>query len=295
MTIEKAKHIPLVEFLQSQGFAPVKHTIKYTMFKSPFREERTGSFAVYENNTWYDFGSGDHGDIIELVKMMYGLSTSEALKRLAFSYPSFDDLTPVPKRATSVAKQETPFDIISISSIETKYLIAYAKGRGIWPSILKAECQEAKYKLNGKCYTALCFINNSGGYEFRSKTIKISSAPKDISLRKRGESNKECCVFEGFFDYLSYLSMMLPSQRNERDCIILNSTAMINKAIDILKNYDTIHCYLDNDESGRKATNVIVEMCESIVIDHALAYDGFTDLNEMLCVQEKQRKMLWEI
>ena len=88
---------------------------------------------------------------------------------------------------------------------------------------------------------------------------------------------------------------MLPSQRNERDCIILNSTAMINKAIDILKNYDTIHCYLDNDESGRKATNVIVEMCESIVIDHALAYDGFTDLNEMLCAQEKQRKMLWEI
>ena len=36
--------------------------------------------------------------------------------------------------------------------------------------------------------------------------------------------------------------------------VILNSVANVSKAIDVLHRYERIHCLLDNDEAGHKAS-----------------------------------------
>lgn len=47
----------------------------------PLHEERTPSFRIYpNNNSWYCFGCGEGGDVIDLVMKTQGLSFSKALK-----------------------------------------------------------------------------------------------------------------------------------------------------------------------------------------------------------------------
>lgn len=61
---------------------------------SPFRQERTPSFDVYEDGRWHDYGGGgDGGDTIAFVMKLYSLSFKDALSRLAedFGVATWDD------------------------------------------------------------------------------------------------------------------------------------------------------------------------------------------------------------
>ena len=44
---------------------------------------------------------------------------------------------------------------------------------------------------------------------------------------------------------------------DRQDYVILNSTVNVPKAIDVLSPYERIHCMLDNDETGYKATRAM--------------------------------------
>ena len=48
------------------------------------------------------------------------------------------------------------------------------------------------------------------------------------------------------------------------DCVVLNSVANLPKAVDILKSYGQVCCFLDNDETGRKAVEEIGRLCEKV-------------------------------
>ena len=63
-------------------------------------------------------------------------------------------------------------------------------------------------------------------------------------------------------DYLSFLTIRHKTSPTYpcidwQDYIILNSTANVDKALYPLGEYEKIHCLLDNDEAGRKATQAI--------------------------------------
>lgn len=49
----------------------------------PFHSERTPSLKLYQNNTWYCFGCGAHGDVIDFVSKMEGKTFSETMRSLA--------------------------------------------------------------------------------------------------------------------------------------------------------------------------------------------------------------------
>lgn len=49
----------------------------------PFHSEQTPSLKLYENNTWYCFGCGAHGDVIDFVSKMEGKTFSETIRSLA--------------------------------------------------------------------------------------------------------------------------------------------------------------------------------------------------------------------
>ena len=49
-----------------------------------------------------------------------------------------------------------------------------------------------------------------------------------------------------------------------------------------LKEYDSIHCFLDNDEAGRTATKEITKAYPGISIDESYRYQSYNDLNDFL-------------
>ncbi|KAA6323213.1 hypothetical protein EZS27_027326 [termite gut metagenome] len=100
-----------------------------------------------------------------------------------------------------------------------------------------------------------------------------------------------CLVFEGFWDFLSYLTLQNVKQ-TKHDAVILNSVANVSKAIDFIKTHKNIYTYLDNDEGGQKATQLIHSTC-STVYNRSTKYTEYKDLNDYLKgkkqVQEKRQ------
>jgi len=78
--IDLIKQRDIVSYLDACGFKPVRrHNGKAIKYISPLRAETDGSFYAYpETGTWYDFGSGKGGSIIQLCMEMNGVSFGKA-------------------------------------------------------------------------------------------------------------------------------------------------------------------------------------------------------------------------
>lgn len=110
MQLHDIKQIPIVDYLAQTGYKPkLTKGVNY-WYCSPLRSELTPSFKVnVERNQWYDLGTGDHGDIIDLVCALQHCSTVEAMRwlsapkgvRLAPSF-SFGGITPLRSQAPSM-------------------------------------------------------------------------------------------------------------------------------------------------------------------------------------------------
>src|SRR6185436_6657575 len=69
---------------------------------SPFKQERTPSFFVNDHKgSWFDFSSGQNGDIFKFVMLTEGLSFPEAVERLAEEAG-----LPIPKASPREVEQE---------------------------------------------------------------------------------------------------------------------------------------------------------------------------------------------
>ena len=152
------------------------------------------------------------------------------------------------------------------------------------------ECKEARFTHNGKRYFAIAFPNISGGYEIRNRYFKGCIAPKEIShIRQSGKPRSACYVFEGFMDYLSFLTLRLEScpqypDFDRQDYMVLNSVTNVSKALYPLGSYERIHCFLDNDRAGMEALQQIRKEYDSTrhIRDASQIYCGCKDLNEYL-------------
>ena len=207
MNIETAKQINLADYLHSLGYSPVKQQGINLWYKSPLREETEASFKVNtERNQWYDFGLGKGGGIIELAAHLYATDhVPYLLERIAEQTPHVHPVS------FSFGKQDSfspSFQQLEIVPLSSPALLAYLQGRGIDLELAKRECREARYTHNGKRYFAIAFPNSSGGFEVRNPYFKGCIAPKEIShIRQAGKARTACYVFEGFMDYLSFLTL----------------------------------------------------------------------------------------
>ena len=289
MNIETAKQINLADYLHSLGYSPVKQQGINLWYKSPLRDETEASFKVNtERNLWYDFGLGKGGGIIELVAHLYATDhVPYLLERIAEQTPHVHQVS------FSFGKQDSfgpSFQQLEIVPLSSPALLSYLQGRGINLELTKRECREARYTHNGKRYFAIAFPNGSGGFEVRNPYFKGCIAPKEIShIRQAGKARTACYVFEGFMDYLSFLTLRQESCPNYpeldgQDYIVLNSVSNINKALYPLGNYERIHCFFDNDHAGMEALRQIrMEYGRDRYIrDASQIYGGCKDLNEYL-------------
>ena len=288
MNIEEAKNIRLADYLQSLGYQPVKQQGNNLWYNSPLRAEKAPSFKVnLDRNLWYDFGMGKGGNIIALAQELYQSNDIPyLLNRITEQSPS---VYPVSFSFGQQSLQSSSAPHVEIVPLSSPALFAYLQERGINTELAKRECKELRSFRDGKPYFAIAFPNASGGYEVRNKYFKGCTAPKDIThVRQQGEPKETCFVFEGFMDYLSFLTIR--KQRspeypdlNAQDYLILNSTSNLSKALCPLGDYERIHCFLDNDDAGRKAVEVIQSEYGLRVRDSSHLYSAHKDLNDYLC------------
>jgi len=80
MEIQNIKQISITDYLLQQGYSPARAQGIHFWYCSPLRNESTPSFKVNtERNQWYDFGTGEHGDIIDLVRALQHCTMYEAI------------------------------------------------------------------------------------------------------------------------------------------------------------------------------------------------------------------------
>ena len=275
--MKNSNYISIRQYLENKGINPAKDRGYYGMYSSPFRKDTNPSFKVdYGKDLWHDFGTGEGGSIIDLVMKLENCSLAEAFQKLddnSFSFHRDNIITP-----TILTVQEPAIKIQQIAPLTHIALFSYLKERSIDINIAKRYCSEVHYFVAEKTYFAVGFQNDAGGYELRNKYFKGSITPKNISTINN--SSDSVMVFEGFMDFLSYLSMK-QNPSPTIDTVILNSTANLSKAIPFIQSHRTVHTFLDNDEAGRKSlANLHNILTSSEVVDHSASYKNYKDLNE---------------
>lgn len=282
------KRYPIVEYLERRGIRPVHKTPTYAMYRSPLREETRPSFKVdREKNLWIDYAEGRGGSIIDLCMRLEGCTLSEAICRLgqnALEHTAYSSNSP--KREISISPNQREDvtasgtrRLIGISDTLPPHLQEYLK---------KERCIDLEkatpflkcisYEVRGRRYEAIGFANSSGGYELRdNNTFKGTIAPKDITPIFEDKA-QPVCLFEGFMDFLSFLSM---KEEVTNQCLVMNSVSNVAKSIHYLneRNITSVRAFLDNDDAGRKAVQEFVNTGFKVE-DMAVYYRDFKDLNE---------------
>ena len=288
MNIKEIKQIKLQDFLTAMGCKPVKQYGVNLMYLSPLRTEKHASFKVNtEINQWYDFGIGRGGNIITLAELLYNSSdVSYLIHQIERNAPSsVSGSLPTVKPTTP----QNSFEHLQVLPITHPALIKYLEERCIDIEMARTVCKELHFDTRGKHYFGIGFPNIAGGYEIRNPFFKGCIAPKDISHFYAEEPKKICFVFEGFIDFLSF--MTLRRKENDglkrQDYLVLNSVSNIQKALERLSQYDSVQCFLDNDNAGRNAYLQLSKELENSVVDASTLYNGYKDLNEYLCAKIK--------
>ena len=286
MNTNEAKRIRIEEYLHSLGYSPARQQGGSLWYKSPFRDECEPSFKVNtERNLWYDFGAGRGGNIIALAQELYASdSLPYLLERIAEQAPN---VRPVSFSFGGQPFSKPSFRQLEVAPLSSPALFSYLRQRGINTELAKRECYEVRYQTDGKPYFAVGFPNRSGGYEIRNKFFKGCIAPKDITHIRQTEPGETCCLFEGFMDYLSFLTLRQERHPDRpaldgQDCIVLNSVSNLSKALRPLGDYERIHCFLDNDRAGLEALREIQKEYGLRVRDASHVYSGYKDLNDYL-------------
>ena len=295
------KRYSIVEYLERKGIRPVRKTSTYVMYRSPLREETHPSFKVdTEKNLWIDYAEGRGGSIIDLYMRLEDCTLSEAICRLEQNAPdntahsySFTNrgISISPNQIENVMASGTR-RLISISDTLPPHLQEYLK---------KERCIDLEkatpflkcisYEVRERRYEAIGFANSSGGYELRDNHLfKGTIAPKDITPIFEDKA-QPVCLFEGFMDFLSFLSM---KEEVTNQCLVMNSVSNVARSIHYLneRNITSVRAFLDNDDAGRKAVQEFVNAGFKVE-DMTVYYRDFKDLNEyhVSRVREPQKKL----
>lgn len=298
MNCKTAKQIDIIEFLIQLGHEPTIRKNHEVWFKSPLREEKTASFKVDSGkNFWYDFGEGIGGTLIDLVLNI--LKTNNVSKALQFIENNYSialgrkKLFSFPKQIKKIPSQTSKRNI-RFSQLNSSMLLSYLKKRGISYEFNRFLKQGIEMKAE-KTYSYLAFENDKGGCELRNPYYKGCTHPKWVTTIKNNPTYP-ILVFEGFFDFLSAWEIAKRNQAAEStfmeqsNYLILNSIALLNRGIEVLKRYDEIRLFLDNDSAGIKSANKLISSFPKAK-NYSKYYEGFEDLNEFLIKNESYFKI----
>lgn len=250
--------------------------------RCPWRQDEHPSLSVTPNGKgWYDFVTGKHGNLIDMVMLTVGTTD---LGTVCSQFGGLSSFT-MSNNLGEVKEKKTGFAWLEVGELRSKALYAYLNSRKINIDIAKQFLKEAHYSFResrDSYLYALSYGNDKGGWELRSSRFKGSASPKGITTHWHTE-NAATVVFEGFFDMLSFATLCGGVRHNY---IVLNSIVNVDAAIDILRERKgKIFLCLDNDEGGRSTTKKMLDALPGATdISHRFA--PHKDVNEFLIAKK---------
>ncbi|WP_081962202.1 toprim domain-containing protein [Porphyromonas gingivicanis] len=296
--LQHIKAIPIGDYLHACGIKPAKRYNGYALYHAPYREDSNASLKVdFRQNLWHDYGTSQGGSIIDLVMKMRGCSAYEAIAHLAegkattLAPSSFHREAHIGQRRDEQRPNNTR-RIISINEALPLHLQSYLREvRKIDLAVASPYLHHVRYEVGGREYSAIGFPNRAGGYELRDdKTFKGTIAPKDISVIAGQANNASHCLFEGFIDFLSLLTM---KGKETAPCLVLNSVSNLSRAIAYLheNDIDSVRAFFDNDPAGRQTLQSL-QSAGINVEDMSRHYARYKDLNEYHVAQRTGQKQV---
>jgi DNA primase len=298
MNTQQAKKLSLPDILAKLGLQPVKSAKggNELWYLSPFRDEKDASFHTsYLNGQWIwnDFGDAG-GNVLDFVMRHQNADLKAALYFLDGLFPSLPpyskaDTTQallLPETVITQPKERQEGKTLILDRVTPlQAMTGYIRERAIDIQIAKNYLVEVFYRNadTNKTYYAVGIKNRAGGYEIRNPYFKSSIGDKDLSVIK-GRVGGTVGVFEGFMDFLSYLTD-LKVDRLEKDVIILNSASFEKHALELIKEqgYTKAHLFFDNDKTGNALTGRFIEHLEGVQVQpENHRYHPHKDYNEML-------------
>ena len=276
------------------------------LYFSPFRDEKVGSFKIdIRRNVWYDHGEGYGGNVFTLAQRL--LSLPDSRRGEVWDYlASLDPTITVQDTLAPATLRESTSSRIVIDRVKEEmppFMTRYAESRGIDGRLLRRYCSAVTFHVDGsdKAITAIGFPSGEDGWVLRRATDR-----KGVPLQKRctasavtliGPDGKptreathsEVIVFEGFFDFLSWLEDRRIT-RPFRDVCVLNSVSNTSRAMDFLLSHSRIVTLLDNDRAGREHTEKIREAAQCAGVgfqDDSPKMGACKDMNEYLLIKRQ--------
>jgi len=196
------------------------------------------------------------------------------------------------KQVAEGEKEKTggAFELLSSGPLKHPALLQYLTKRGINLDIAREYLSEITFKApetRGN-YFALGYPAG-GGFEARNALFKgFVGTGKTVTFHDKPERSL-LQVFEGFMDFLSYLSADKPTQPAGA-VLVLNSTNLWRRALPFINDprFAEVRLYLDNDDAGTAATKLLFEEAQtSKLVDMRSYYAGYEDLNAWLLGQKR--------
>ncbi|WP_316806824.1 toprim domain-containing protein [Pedobacter agri] len=288
---EIKEKVSLIDFLRNLGYSPQKVANSEHFFRSMLREEYTASLCVYEKfGVWCDHGGAGvsgirSGSVIDFaLAYWYPSGLEEVLHKIVeYGQVDIDCLKSVP---SGEVKKERPvrfqrYEFERVDELGSNAAInEYLDSRGIG-SVAKGHLYEVYYyalddRNKLRRYFAPGWPNENGGWEVRNKKFKGCLGHKGMSFLEG--SAKRLCVFEEYFDFLSW---RVWHPKDPAAILVLNSLSMLQTAKARAIKYDNIELYFHHDRAGRAATKAFISDLD-ISRDSSWIYAGFKDYNEKL-------------
>lgn len=129
-------------------------------------------------------------------------------------------------------------------------------------------------------YFSVGFPNqHENSFEISSPIWKGCLGKKDIVLIENDSSIIN--IFEGFWDYFSFISLEKFHQNIKSDFIILNSLSLLNKLTNFEK-YITVFVWFDDDNVGKSCTKLLENKLKNVKdCSEFYSKKNCKDLNEL--------------
>lgn len=283
MNINQTKNIPLVEILENSNIFPVRITENRALYYALNRFEKTPSLSIeFKKNRAIDYGTGKVYDAVSLIQEIHNCSVSDALKII--SEKNFSSFQKQEKFENKTNFKEKNYRILKVEDkITHPALIQYLQKRKILEhkKLLKEIHYEVKNKEGiWKKYFSVGFPNqHENSFEISSPIWKGCLGKKDIVLIENDSSIIN--IFEGFWDYFSFISLEKFHQNIKSDFIILNSLSLLNKLTNFEK-YITVFVWFDDDNVGKSCTKLLENKFKNVKdCSEFYSKKNCKDLNEL--------------
>jgi DNA primase len=285
--------ISLVDFLSRLGYEPTRRSGKELMYISMLRmPESTPSFCVNDAlGVWYDHGTGQGGTVIDFGKAYWqGLPFKEVLTKIlqgaGLEPGAIVGSSNWHEQHRRPLPEKTPnYRVWQVKELGNNPAItAYLQYRNVW-QVAQNRLKEIYYYVgnqqqNRKQFFSAGWQNEKGGWEVRNPYFKGCLGKKGMSFIA-SNAGRDLAVFEGYINYLSWLSQ---HQGDDKNILVLNTLSFLSPAIERCHSFDNVEVYFDHDHAGRAATEKLLSALAH-ARDRSEVYAQYNDYNDKLIAE----------